>query len=114
MIDKVKAPGYRVLVRLKPLVKKETFEGSMIIRADITNSQHQREQEAITKAYVVDIGPTAWKAVDIGEPWCKVGDCVQISKYSGVLIDSDDGSIYRMVNDQDIQAVFPLDKEGDE
>lgn len=111
MTNKVKAPGYRVLVKVKPLEKKETFENSMIIRADLTDSKHQREQEAITKAYVVDIGPSAWKSIDDGEPWCKIGDCVQISRYSGTLIDDiEDGFVYRMINDQDIQAVFPLER----
>lgn len=110
MTVKVKAPGYRILVKIKPLEKKDTFEGSMIVKPDTSKSRHQREQEAITKAYVVDVGPSAFKAIDDGEPWCKVGDCVQISRYSGTLIDDiEEDVVYRMINDQDIQAVFPLE-----
>lgn len=108
----VKAPGYRVLVKIKPIERKseEMSKGGIVLEIK-TDSQLQREQEAISLAYVVDIGPTAFKAIDDGKPWCKVGDCVQISRYSGSLIDDvEDGSVYRMINDQDIQAVFP--KEG--
>ena len=107
----VKAPGYRVLVRLKPLEKKkETLSKGGLILEVKTDRQHDREQEAMTEAYVVDIGPSAFKAFDDGRPWCAVGDCVLISKYSGTLVEVDEEHIYRMINDQDIQAVFPEDK----
>lgn len=105
----VKAPGYRVLVKIKPLEKKkeEISKGGIVLEIK-SDSKLQREQEAITKAYVMDIGPSAFKAIDDGDPWCKVGDCVQISRYSGSLIDDvEPGCVYRMINDQDIQAVFP-------
>jgi len=106
---KVKAPGYRVLVRLKPMEKKTEVisKGGLILEIK-TDKQLDREQEAMTEAYVVDIGPSAFKAFDDGAPWCKVGDCVLISKYSGTSIDcQDEGNHYRMINDQDIQGIFP-------
>lgn len=109
---KVKAPGYRVLVKLKPLdQKKEVISKGGILLESKTDIQLEREQAAMSEAYVVDIGPSAFKAFDNGVPWCKVGDCVLISKYSGTLVqnNSEDG-IYRMINDQDIQAVFPEDE----
>ena len=107
----VKAPGYRVLVRLKPIEKiKETKSAGGLILEYKSDKQLDREQEAMTEAYVMDIGPSAFKAFDDGKPWCKVGDCVLISKYSGTLVDAvEEGQIYRMINDQDIQALFPSD-----
>lgn len=107
----VKAPGYRVLVRLKPIEKiKEAKSAGGLILEYKSNQQLDREQEAMTEAYIVDIGPSAFKAFDDGRPWCKVGDCVLISKYSGTLVDAvEEGQIYRMINDQDIQAIFPED-----
>lgn len=109
MIRNVKAPGYRVLVKVKPIEKKhdEISKGGIVLEVK-TDSKLQREQEAISLAYIVDIGPTAFKAIDDGQPWCKVGDLVQISRYSGSLVDDvEEGCVYRMINDQDIQAVFP-------
>lgn len=110
---KVKAPGYRVLVKIKPVEKeKETLSKGGLILEIKTDKQIQREQEANTEAYVVDIGPSAFKAFDDGTPWCKVGDCVLISRYSGTLVEATDGDVYRMINDQDIQAIFPEDHES--
>lgn len=107
----VKAPGYRVLVRLKPVEKKkETVSKGGLILEIKSDKQLEREQAAMTEAYVIDIGPSAFKAFDDGAPWCKIGDCVLISRYSGTFIDGiEDGHVYRMINDQDIQAVYPED-----
>lgn len=106
---KVKVPGNRILIRLKKLEKKETFEGSMIVRADLTDSRHKLEQEAIYEGYVVGVGEDAYSEYDT--PWCRLGDLVQISRYSGCLVDNiEEGYVYRMVNDIDIHAVF----EGEE
>lgn len=105
---KVTAPGYRVLVKLKQLEKQpeERSNGGIIIEVK-TDAKLKREQEAMTEAYVIDIGPSAFKAFDDGKPWCKVGDCVLISRYSGALVDNvEEGQVYRIINDQDIQAVF--------
>jgi len=105
----VKAPGYRVLVKIRPLEKKaeEVSKGGIFLEIK-TDYQLQLEQEAMAEAYVVDIGPSAFKAFDDGLPWCRIGDCVLISRYSGTLVDDiEEGCVYRMINDQDIQAVFP-------
>ena len=105
----VKAPGYRILVKIKPIEKKteEKSKGGILLEIK-TDKQLQREQEAMTEAYVMDIGPSAFKGFDDGIPWCKKGDCVLISRYSGILVDDvEEGYVYRMINDQDIQAVFP-------
>ena len=72
-----------------------------------TKNRIKLEQRATQEAYVVAIGPTAFKAFDDGLPWCKVGDCVLICKYSGDdLDDVEEDEIYRVINDRDIEAVF--------
>jgi co-chaperonin GroES (HSP10) len=40
------------------------------------------------------------------EPWCDPGDTVLISKYAGtrILVDGDE---YRVINDDEVQAVIP-------
>lgn len=79
--------------------------------------QGQREQEAMCIAYVEQVGRTAYKAYDDGEAWCKKGDLVLISKYSGSLVDQetmqligvtdlDQESVYRVINDEDVHLVF--------
>ena len=103
----VKAPGYRVLVRMKPVeTKQEVVSGGGIILEHKSKRDIELEQQGMTEGYVVDIGPLAFKESKI--PWCKIGDCVLVYKHSGVLLDNmGDEFTYRMVQDLDIQAIFP-------
>lgn len=111
MMRKVKPVGFRVLVKLKKISQEiEQKTASGIITAVKTIDNIKREQRATQEAYVVELGPTAFKAFDDGNDWCAKGDCVLISKYSGDdLDDVEDGEIYRIINDRDIEAVFPED-----
>ena len=111
MTRKVKAPGYRVLVRLKPIDDdKEVKSTGGIIMEMKTKNDVEQEQQGMREAYIIDIGPSAFKIKSTGDktPWCKVGDCVMIHKFSGTLIsDMGDEHTYRMILDMDIEAVFP-------
>lgn len=103
MKRKVKAVGFRVVVKLKKIEEKLT-PGGVIVRAE---SQMHKEKRATQEAYVVEVGPQAFKDFGDGEPWCKKGDCVLIAKYSGDdLLDVEDDEVYRVINDRDIEAVF--------
>lgn len=105
----IKPCGYRVLVRLKPVNKdfEEKSEGGIITKIK-SKQRVELEQKATQEAYVMEIGPTAFKAYDDGQPWVKKGDLVQICKYSGDdLTDIEEDEVYRIINDQDIIAVFP-------
>ncbi len=111
---KVKAPGYRVLVRLKPTekTKEEVSEGGIIIELK-DNKDLELEQQGMREAHIIDIGSSAFKMRSTGDstPWCEVGDCVLIHKHSGTLLDNmEDSYTYRMVLDMDIEAVFPNEK----
>jgi len=111
MTRKVKAPGYRVLVRLKPIdeAKEVKSVGGLIIKIK-TGIDAEQEQQGMREAYIIDIGPSAFKMKSTGDktPWCKVGDCVMIHKFSGTLIsEMGDEFTYRMILDMDIEAVFP-------
>lgn len=103
--EKVKVAGCRVLVRLVQIEKAEEIksEGGVILEVR-TKSKNQVYQEAEYVGHVMDIGPLA-------ETECQIGDCVQISKYSGSLANipdnDEDDNVYRIVNDIDIQAIFP-------
>lgn len=94
----VKAPGYNVLVKLKRIKS----DSGLIIP--------DRVQKAIEEAYVIDIGPDAFKFKDIecSGPWCEKNDCVAIIKYAGKELEGIEAEeTYRMIRDTDIVAVFP-------
>ena len=106
----IKPVGFRVLVKLKHIEDQELEKKSEsgVILEVRTPKRLELEQQATQEAYVVDIGPTAFQAFDDGEQWAKKGDCVLIAKYSGQdLHDVEEDEIYRVINDQDIMAVFP-------
>ena len=93
--------GHRVLVKLKEIekVEEKKSKGGIVLEI-VDESQRRREQFAITDAYVIAIGPTAYKGFDDGLPWCKVGDLVKVPKYAGENIeDEDTGIVYRVIND---------------
>lgn len=105
---KYKPVGFRVLVKLKKVSqeKEKMSEGGIVIAVK-TQSKINLEQRATQEAYVIDIGESAFKGFDDGKPWCKVGDLVLISKYSGDdLDDAEDDEIYRIINDRDIEATI--------
>lgn len=107
MMRQVKAPGNRIFIKLKPIEKvhDKLSEGGIVLEVR-TDKKLKLEQESIYIGHVIALGPEAY--AEYKEPWCKVGDCVQISKYSGTLVDDvEEGEVYRMVNDIDVQAVFP-------
>lgn len=108
ILRKVKPCGFRVLVKLKKIVpelEKKTEYG--IIYELSTDQKEKLKQRATQEAYVMALGPTAFKGFDDGHQWCKVGDLVQICKYSGDdLKDIETDEIYRIINDADIQCIF--------
>jgi co-chaperonin GroES (HSP10) len=94
----VRAPGYNILVKLK---KIKTNSGIIL---------QERTQKAVEEAYIVDVGPDAFKFKDIecSGPWCKRGDCVAFIRYAGKEItDVEKDETYRIIRDTDIVAVFP-------
>ena len=103
----LKPCGHRVVVRLR---KVEETTKSGIVLSSGTNLK--REQHGVEEAFVEQLGATAFKAFDDGQPWCKVGDLVAITKYSGKdYKDSETEEIYRIINDEDIMAVL---EDGEE
>lgn len=72
-----KPTAYHVLIR--PDYVDEVTKSGIIL----TNYENQLdyEQNAACTGTVLAIGPTAWKAIDDGQPWCKVGDRVHFKKH---------------------------------
>lgn len=104
----VKPAGFRVLVKLKKIDESTEIKSDSGLVLEIKSKESiEREKRSTQEAYVMSLGPTAFKAFDDGRAWCKEGDCVLICKYSGDdLTDVEDGEIYRIISDRDIEAVF--------
>ena len=79
--DRVPQPtGWRLLVM--PYMGKETTEGGV----HVPDSVRDKEARATVVAYVVKVGPLAYKDLDkFGEDgaWCKEGDWICIGRYAG-------------------------------
>ena len=104
-IDKLPSPtGYRVL--LIPYMMKAKSKGGIILTGDTV----QQEQLATTVAYVVAIGPDAYKDAKFTDgAWCKPGDYVLFGRYAGAKITMNgngDNLPMRLINDDEILAVI--------
>ena len=93
--------GWRVLVM--PYMGRDKTEGGIYVPDQVRD----RESKATVVAYVVKVGPLAYKDTDKfggGDPWCKEGDWVMLSKYAGHRFECSDTGM-RIVNDDAILAV---------
>lgn len=83
--------GPRLLVKVKKFKKEdiETFEGSIIHRADVTTDNAASETTNQCVGEVVQLGDMAYKRKDSGcdgTPWVQVGDQVHFSRYGAMRI----------------------------
>ena len=100
MTTNLKPLGYRVLI--KPGELKTKSEGELII----VNIDEARARAQVHTGTVVDIGPTAWNALD-SEKWANIGDRVLFSKYGGKTIyDPITDDRYEIINDEDVLCLI--------
>lgn len=104
----IKPVGYKMLVKMYETPKQV---GSVII----PDSRKADEDVASMMACVLAMGPQAY---DVNReqfsngPWCDVGDIIIMKPYTGVRIKMD-GSEYRLINDDSVDAVVvDVDKVG--
>ena len=99
--------GWRILVA--PYRGKEVTDKGVIIPDQI----RQREALATVVAYVLKVGPLAYKDEgkfgNQGNPWCKEGDWICIGRYSGSRFSLEDMEV-RVINDDEVIATL-LDPE---
>lgn len=105
MVDKLRAllpqpAGWRILIAI-PVIR-ETTAGGIAKPADML----ERERTATCIAYVVAMGPDAYKdkAKFPQGPWCKTGDWVLFRNYSGTRF-MIGGFEFRMIHDDAIDGV---------
>ena len=90
---------HRILVKIQEVEKKI---GSIIL----TDEHVTKEQNAQVLARIEVVGPTAEVDRDIIKP----GAMVMIAKWGGAAIPGEDSKLYKIINDEDINAVLT---EGD-
>jgi co-chaperonin GroES (HSP10) len=96
---KIVPRGERILVRLEKV--EEVTEGGIIL----TKSTRDRDQVSALRGTVVALGPDAY--CDYKTPWCKEGDTIVMTRYSGENInDEESEDIYRVINDTDVMGVI--------
>ena len=92
--------GGHILI-LPELVEEKTAGGIILPK-----TTQDKEQQAATVGKVVAIGPSAWKDLDDGLPWCQVGDKVSYARYAGIGMTGQDAQKYVLTNDNDILSVL--------
>lgn len=104
LMERVPQPtGWRILVM--PYKGREKTDGGIYLPDEAA----EREALATVVAYVVKVGPLAYKDKDkFGEdqePWCKEGDWVCIGRYAGSRFKLDGGEV-RLINDDEVIATI--------
>ena len=95
--------GWRVLVM--------PYQGKSVTDGGIHLPDHVRDREALATvvAYVLKVGPLAYKDSNkFGEdcdPWCKEGDWICIGRYAGSRFKIDGGEV-RILNDDEVIATI--------
>ena len=104
LLERLPQPtGWRILVM--PYQGKAKTASGLYIPDEI----RERESVATVVAYVMKLGPLAYK--DPGkfgsdsEPWCKEGQWVCIGRYSGSRFKIDGGEV-RIINDEEVIATI--------
>ena len=104
LLDRLPQPtGWRVLVM--PYQGKVKTASGLYIPDEV----RERESVATVVAYVMKLGPLAYKdpdkfGADSG-PWCKEGQWVCIGRYSGSRFKIDGGEV-RIINDDEVIATL--------
>jgi len=95
--------GWRILVM--PYQGKQTTEGGIVLPDEVL----KREQLATVVAYVLKVGPLAYKDPGkFGEDrtaWCEEGQWVCIGRYAGSRFKID-GAEIRIINDDEVIATI--------
>ena len=94
--------GWRLLVM--PYMGREKTEGGIYVPDQV----RERESRATVTAYVLKVGPLAYKDADkFGEagPWCSEGDWVCIGRYAGSRFQIEGGEV-RIINDDEVIATI--------
>ena len=104
LLDRLPQPtGWRVLVM--PYQGKAQTAGGLYVPDEV----RERESVATTVAYVLKVGPLAYKDTDKfgsdAAPWWAEGQWACIGRYSGARLKIDGGEV-RIINDDEVIATI--------
>ena len=107
-IERLPQPtGWRILIL--PFRGKGKTESGVYL----PDEHVDREALATVVAYVLKVGPLAYKDQDKfgdGEPWCKEGDWICIGRYSGSRFRIEGGEV-RIINDDEVIATIVVPED---
>lgn len=109
----VKAVGHRLVI--KPFSIEEhdpVFASASKAGIQLLDREARREQVAVDKGTVLEIGPSAFTALNPpgkDHPWCKVGDIIGYTRNAGKYIKVDDTHHVLVINDEDVVNIFKED-----
>ena len=101
LIERLPQPtGWRLLIL--PYMGQAKTKGGIILPEEA----REREHYATVCAYVLKVGPDAYKDKDKFPtgPWCKEGDFIIVRRASGTRLEIHDRE-FRLINDDTVEAV---------
>lgn len=96
---------YKVIV--KPDLAEETddvLKSAKAMGIELIDSQKDKEKQRQISGTLVAVGGKAF--CDMGDPMPKVGDKVYFARYAGIVLESDDKTDFRMMNDKDLSGIL--------
>ena len=104
-MDRLEVKGARVLVEVDDIEREKDLGNGLKLFIPVDEKQQRAAQQ---KGKVLQIGDLCWKDCTSPEPWCKVGERVLFTQYSGKFLPEggEKKKSYYILNDLDIMAVI--------
>jgi co-chaperonin GroES (HSP10) len=100
--------GHHVLVKPQKLEEVDSaYASAQRAGIQLLETEKRKEQIAVSKGTVIQIGPTAYKDYQDGVAWCAAGDLVAYARHGGMFIkDPETEEDFILLNDSDIVAIL--------
>lgn len=109
----VKAVGHRLVIKPFSIEQHDPlFAAAKAAGIELLPNEARREQVAVDKGTVLEIGPSAFTALNppgADVPWCAVGDVIGYTRNAGKFIKIDDTTHVLVINDEDVVNIFKED-----
>jgi co-chaperonin GroES (HSP10) len=108
----VKAVGHRLVIKPYSIAQHDPiFAAAEAAGIKLLAQEARREQVAVDKGTVLEVGPSAFIALNPPDfpPWCKVGDVIGYTRNAGKYIKIDEDNHVLVINDEDVVNIFKED-----
>lgn len=96
---------YKVIVLPDPIEEADdAIRRFKAMGMELPESEKEKERNKRITGTLIAVGGLAFYG--FGDPMPKVGDKTYFAKYAGLIIKSDDGTEFRLMNDKDLAAVL--------